>query len=34
MMKLKIDTNKKFKHYGEKIKQVDFHESLPLVLAA
>ena len=30
----RIDTKKKFKHYGEKIKQVSFHPTQPLLLAA
>lgn len=30
----KIETTKKFKHYGEKVKQLDFHPVLPLVLLA
>lgn len=34
MKALRIDTTKKFKHYGEKIKQVCFHPTQPLLLAA
>lgn len=34
MKSLKIETTKKFKHYGEKVKQIDFHQSQPLVLLA
>lgn len=30
----KIETTKKFKHYGEKVKQIDFHPVQPLVLLA
>lgn len=33
MKSLKIDTKKKFKHYGEKIKKVVFHPTQPLLLA-
>ena len=34
MKKLKIDTFKKYKHYGEKIKYLDMHPKDPLLLAA
>ena len=34
MKVLKLDTNKKFKHYGEKIKQISFHPEKPLLLGA
>ena len=34
MKSLKFDTNKKFKHYGEKIKQISFHPDKSLLLAA
>ena len=34
MKSIKVETSKRFKHYGEKIKQVSFHPSKPLVLFA
>ncbi len=34
MMGLKMETTKKFKHYGEKIKQISFHKDQPLIIAA
>ena len=34
MKSIKLETTKKFKHYGEKVKQISFHPSKPLVLMA
>jgi coatomer subunit beta' len=34
MKSIKIETSKRFKHFGEKIKQVSFHPSKPLILLA
>jgi coatomer subunit beta' len=34
MKSLRIDTNKKFKHYGEKIKSLNFHPTQNLLLAS
>lgn len=34
MKSIKLETTKKFKHYGDKVKQIAFHPSKPLVLLA
>lgn len=34
MKSIKLETSKKFKHYGNKVKQVGLHPTKPLVLMA